>query len=127
MIYRWRCFPYRDPAPSIGVHIKQNQIQTRTNLGHKPQWKKVAPNSKFLGILLKLYSKAKLRSLYIIFFFLVVWIDSPSVTVVETLAHPIDEVSFPAVTICPQDFNSDRWGTTIKIMDYFQWKCPTLG
>ena len=59
--------------------------------------------------------------------FLAVWIDSPSVTVVETLAHPIDEVSFPAVTICPQNFNSDRWGTTIKILDYFQWKCPTLG
>ena len=31
---------YRDPAPSIGVYIKLIQIQTRTNLEHKPQWKK---------------------------------------------------------------------------------------
>ena len=33
-------FLYGDPAPSIGVHIKLNKMQTRTNLGHKPQWKK---------------------------------------------------------------------------------------
>ena len=26
--------------PSIGAYIKLNQIQTRTNLGHKPEWKK---------------------------------------------------------------------------------------
>ena len=30
--------------PSIGVLIKLNQIQTRTNLGHKQQWKE---NLKF--------------------------------------------------------------------------------
>ena len=31
-------FSYEDPMPSIGIYIKLNQIQTRTNLNHKPQW-----------------------------------------------------------------------------------------
>ena len=53
--------------------------------------------------------------------------ESPTVTVVETLAHPIDEVTFPAVTICPQNSNSDRWGTAIKILDYFDRHCPLKG
>ena len=82
---------------------------------------------KILGHFTEIIQQSKIKEPLHHIFFLAVWIDSPSVTVVETLAHPIDEVSFPAVTICPQDFNSDRWGTTIKIMDYFQWKCPTLG
>ena len=51
------------------------------------------------------------------------WIESPTVTVVETLAHPIYEVPFPAVTICPQNFNSDRWGATVKVLDYLQQTC----
>ena len=52
---------------------------------------------------------------------------NPTITVVETLAHPIDEVSFPAVTICPQNTNSDRWGSAIKILDYFKRHCPRHG
>ena len=53
-----------------------------------------------------------------------VWIESPTITVVETLSHPINEVPFPAVTLCPRNFNSDRWGPTIKIFDYLQKFCP---
>ena len=57
----------------------------------------------------------------------IVWSDSPTITVVETLAHPIDKVYFPTVTICPQSFNSDRWGATIKVLDYIQRRCLTQG
>ena len=57
----------------------------------------------------------------------IAWIDNPAITIVETLADPIDEVSFPAVTICPENFNSDRWGPTIKILDYFERSCPKDG
>ena len=53
--------------------------------------------------------------------------ENPKVTVVETLAHPIDEVSFPAVTICPENTNSDRWGPVIKILDYFKRHCEQKG
>ena len=53
----WHCFLYGDLAPSIGIHIKLNQIQTRTNLG--PQWKKWCQIQNLLGILLKLFGKAK--------------------------------------------------------------------
>ena len=53
---------YGDPVPSIGVYIKLNQIQTRTNLGHIPQWKKWRQN--LLGNLLKLFGKAKKEDLY---------------------------------------------------------------
>ena len=49
--------------PSIDVHINLNQIQTRTNLGHKPQWKKWRQIQNLLVILVKLFSKAKLKSL----------------------------------------------------------------
>ena len=47
--------------PSIGVHIKLNQIQTRTNLGHKPQGKKVAPNSKFVGHSTEIIQQSKIK------------------------------------------------------------------
>ena len=74
---------------------------------------------------LKVFVKFKVK-MYALFF-LAVWIESPTITVVETLSHPIDEVSFPAVTICPQNFNSDRWGATIKTLDFLQRSCPTHG
>ena len=44
--------------------------------------------------------------------------------VVETASHPIEDVIFPTVTICPETPNSDRWGPTIKILDHFQRRCP---
>ena len=60
-MYGWSCFLYGDPVPPIGVHTKLNQIQTRTNLGDKPEWKKWRHIKNFLGILLKLFGKAKLK------------------------------------------------------------------
>ena len=61
---RWRYFLYGDPAPSIGEYIKLIQIQTRTNLGNKPQWKKWCQIQNLLGILQKLFGKAKLKGFY---------------------------------------------------------------
>ena len=43
----------------------------------------------------------------------------------ETLAEPIDQIQFPAVTICPQTFNSDRWGPILKILDYMKPTCAS--
>ena len=54
------------------------------------------------------------------------WRASPTVAVVETLAEPIDKIQFPAVTICPKNFNSDRWGPTLKILDFLR-PGPTNG
>ena len=47
--------------PSIGLNVKLNQIQTRTNLGHKPQWKKVVPNSKFVGHSTEIIRQSKIK------------------------------------------------------------------
>ena len=55
------------------------------------------------------------------------WRKFPTKIVVETLAHPIENVSFPTVTICPQNSNSDRWGSTIKVLDYFKRSCSING
>ena len=46
---------------SIAVFIKLNETQTTTNLGHKPQWKKWCQIQNLLGILLKLFGKAKIK------------------------------------------------------------------
>ena len=55
------------------------------------------------------------------------WSEVPIITVVETLTHSIENVSFPTITICPQSFNSDRWGSTMKILDNFQRHCSMKG
>ena len=51
-----------DPAPSF----KLNEIQTRTNLGHIPQWKKWCQIQNLSGILLILFHKAKREDLYLL-------------------------------------------------------------
>ena len=58
---------------------------------------------------------------------IVAWSEVPIITVVETLTHSIENVSFPTITICPQSFNSDRWGSTMKILDNFQRHCSMKG
>ena len=47
--------------PSIGVHIKLNQIQTRTNIGHKPQWKKWHQIKKFVGHSIEIIPQSKIK------------------------------------------------------------------
>ena len=64
------------------------------------------------------------KRLAVFFYLFSEWRKFPTKIVVETLAHPIENVSFPTVTICPQNSNSDRWGSTIKILDHFKRSCP---
>ena len=59
--------------------------------------------------------------------FFPVWYDSPTVTVLDTMTYPIEELTFPTITICPQNSNPDRWGATIKAFDHLDKKCPGTG
>ena len=65
--------------------------------------------------------------LYFFFTFFPVWYDSPTVTVLDTMTYPIEELTFPTVTICQQNSNPDRWGATIKAFDHLDKKCPVTG
>ena len=61
------------------------------------------------------------------FYSFLAWTEEPTIMVVETASHPIEDVTFPTVTLCPQTISSDRLGPTIKILDYVQRNCPTKG
>ena len=51
------------------------------------------------------------------------WRENPTTTLVETTTFPIEELDFPTITLCPKSFNSDRWGPTIKILNYLSLIC----
>ena len=55
--------------------------------------------------------------------FSLAWSENPTVSIVETISHPIDKVEFPTITLCPENFNPQRFGPAIQVLDYFQWKC----
>ena len=69
----------------------------------------------------------RLSTRYIFLNFFPVWYDSPTVTVLDTMTYPIEELTFPTVTICQQNSNPDRWGATIKAFDHLERKCPGTG
>ena len=52
------------------------------------------------------------------------WSKHPTLTIIETMTYPIEHVTFPEVTLCPQNSNPDRWGPTIKIFDHLERRCP---
>ena len=57
--------------------------------------------------------------------YLSVWVEeTPVIDVLETTSFPIENVNFPTVTLCPASSNSDRWGATIKFIDYLDAVCP---
>ena len=58
-----------------------------------------------------------------LYFCFLAWYNSPIVTVLETLTYPIEELTFPTVTVCPRDSNPDRWGPTIKLFDFLDRRC----
>ena len=58
--------------------------------------------------------------------FFLAWSKNPTLTIIETMTHPIDKVTFPAVTICPKSSNPDRWGPVIKVFDYMKRRCPAV-
>ena len=57
----------------------------------------------------------------------IVWYESPTMTVLETMTYPIEELTFPTVTLCPRNSKPDRWGPTIKLFDYMKKRCSTNG
>ena len=54
-------------------------------------------------------------------FFSTAWFTHPVKSV--TLVIPIKNVTFPTVTVCPKNFNPDRWGPVIKVLDHLNIKC----
>ena len=54
------------------------------------------------------------------------WYQQPTVSVLETMTHPIEELTFPTVTICPQNRNPDRWGPTIKLFNQLRRRCDPM-
>ena len=52
-----------------------------------------------------------------------VWYTKPTITVLETMTYPIEELKFPTITLCPSNANPDRWGPLIKIFDYLKRSC----
>ena len=60
-----------------------------------------------------------------LFLIFLVWVEeTPVIDVLETTSFPIEDVEFPTVTLCPASSNSDRWGATIKFIDYLDAVCP---
>ena len=55
--------------------------------------------------------------------FFLAWSENPTVSIVETISHPIETVEFPTITLCPENFSPDRFGPAIQVFDYFQRKC----
>ena len=51
------------------------------------------------------------------------WIDKPTMVVVDTMTYPLEELTFPTVTLCPKNSNPNRWGPAIKILDMIK-RCP---
>ena len=60
-----------------------------------------------------------------IYFFLIfiAWYTHPVKSVVVVL--PLEDVPFPAVTLCPYSSSPDRWGTAVKILDHMDIKCES--
>ena len=53
--------------------------------------------------------------------FLTAWYSDPINSV--TLVHPVKNVIFPAVTLCPENSSPDRWGPAIKVFDHLKVGC----
>ena len=55
------------------------------------------------------------------------WTDNPTITKLETINFPIEKVGFPTVTLCPENFNPQRFGPAIHVLDYLKRQCPDNG
>ena len=51
------------------------------------------------------------------------WEEKPATTSIESITSPIEELTFPTVTLCPKNPNPDRWGPAIRIFDYMRRGC----
>ena len=63
---------------------------------------------------------------FLLFNFYKVWNTSPSITVIDTVTYPIEELTFPTVTLCPRGTNN-RWGPVIKVFDHMKKRCHNNG
>ena len=62
---------------------------------------------------------------YIIFFS--EWEENPTITTIESVTSPIEDLMFPTITLCPKNPNPDRWGPLIKLFDYMRQGCDPNG
>ena len=51
------------------------------------------------------------------------WEENPTITTIESVTSPIEDLMFPTITLCPKNPNPDRWGPTIKLFDYMRQGC----
>ena len=55
------------------------------------------------------------------------WNKQPTAASIESITSPIEDLTFPSVTLCPKNPNPDRWGPTIKLFDYMKQGCDLNG
>ena len=55
------------------------------------------------------------------------WAEKPTITEIESLISPVEDLKFPTVTLCPENPNPDRWGSAIKLFDHMKRKCDNNG
>ena len=55
------------------------------------------------------------------------WEENPTITTIESVTSPIEDLMFPTITLCPKNPNPDRWGPTIKLFDYMRQGCDPKG
>ena len=57
------------------------------------------------------------------------WQDNPVITTLDTVALPIEEIEFPAVTICPQGSLDDIWDSVLfrQLKEYVANKSREMG
>ena len=53
------------------------------------------------------------------------WEENPTITTIESVTSPIEDLMFPTITLCPKNPNPDRWGPTIKLFDYMRQGCDS--
>ena len=141
------CYPSRLKTSKMGLLQKLTDFANETSI-HGVMFMAQSTSSKsrrilwtilFMGSLIyatiqiKSIVECKLWNLYFFqdsipsnssFFCFSAWSKNPTLTIIETMTYPIEQVPFPAVTLCPQNPNIDRWEPTIKIFDYLKRRCP---
>ena len=92
------------------------------NLGiesYKPEWSVHLIQTK---------GRAELRLLgscsdIYISFLILVWNSNPFIISVETTDYPIENTTFPTVTVCQEENEPNCFDFVAKILDYFPYPC----
>ena len=51
------------------------------------------------------------------------WEENPTITIVESISHPIEDVDFPTITLCNKSPNPQKWGFLVKLLDRLKIHC----